>query len=305
MSRMNRRNFLKTSAATAAGLAVARAAVAEDAAPVLVVVRGKDIAKMVAAGIGKLGGWQAFVKPGARVVLKPNAAWNSTPAQGGNTHPDLVGAVARAVLAAGAKSVEAAEITCHPATKTFDVSGIQKALKDAGGRLYTPEAKDCRKVEIPKGVILKTAEIPAVLMDCDCLINLPVAKHHGAATVTMSMKNLMGSDLHRKDWHRLGLHQCIADFSTFLKPHLVIIDATRILLTKGPQGPGELAEPHELIFSRDPVAADAYAATLFVGRDNSSVRIKTPFDVPYIKLAHGMGVGCGDLERVKIERIEV
>jgi uncharacterized protein (DUF362 family) len=115
----------------------------------------------------------------------------------------------------------------------------------------------------------------------------------------------MGTDKNRGSWHRMGLHQCIADFSTFLKPHLVIIDATRILLNKGPQGPGDLAEPHEIIFSRDPVAADAYAATLFIGQGNTAVKIKAPFDVPHIRLAHEMGVGCGDLGRVKIERVEV
>ncbi len=75
-----------------------------------------------------------------------------------------------------------------------------------------------------------------------------------------------------------------------------MIDATRIMLTKGPQGPGELAHPNEIILSTDTVAADAYAATLFK---------KQPFDVPHIKIAHEMGVGCGDLSKVKVERIEV
>ena len=79
-------------------------------------------------------------------------------------------------------------------------------------------------------------------------------------------------------------------------PKLVIIDATRIMLNKGPQGPGDLAHPDKIIFSTDPVAADAYAATLFM---------KEPFDVGYIKIAHEMCIGCGDLKKVKVERVEV
>ena len=59
--------------------------------------------------------------------------------------------------------------------------------------------------------------------------------------------------------------------------------------------PGDLEHPHELILSTDPVAADAYAATLFK---------KTPFDIAYIQLGHEMGVGCGDLAKIKVERIE-
>ena len=136
------------------------------------------------------------------------------------------------------------------------------------------------------------------LIEADCLINMPVAKHHGGATLTISMKNWMGAvdNKTRRAWHRDGLHQCIADFSTYLKPHLVIVDATRIMLDHGPQGPGKLAHPHEIIFSTDPAAADAYAASLFN---------KTPEDVPHIKLAGELGVGCTDLAKIKIERVEV
>lgn len=304
MNQMNRRNFLKTSALTAAGLAVASSVRAEEAAaPVVVVVHGTDVPKMITAGIEKLGGWKAFVKPGAKVVVKPNAAWNSKPEEGGNTNPEVVAAVTRQVIAAGAKSVNAPEISCHPFRQTFATSGIQKAIEDAGGRIYPPA--EFAKVDIPKGKILKNAEIPKEMLECDCLINLPAAKHHGGAMVTLSMKNWMGTDKNRGSWHRLGLHQCIADFSTFLKPHLVIIDATRLLLNRGPQGPGDLAHPKEIIFSRDPVAADAYAASLFVGQEKAAAKIKAPFDVPHIKMAHEMGVGCGDLSRIKIERVEV
>ena len=113
--------------------------------------------------------------------------------------------------------------------------------------------------------------------------------------LTLSMKNWMGSVKDRGRWHKAGLHQCIADFSTFIKPSLVIIDATRIMLTKGPRGPGDLAHPGELVLSRDPVAADAYAATLFD---------KDPMEIPHIKIAHEMGTGCADLKRVKVSRVE-
>ena len=68
------------------------------------------------------------------------------------------------------------------------------------------------------------------------------------------------------------------------------------MLDHGPQGPGKLAHPHEIIFSTDPAAADAYAASLFN---------KTPEDVPHIKLAGELGVGCIDLAKIKIERVEV
>ena len=298
MSTMKRRSFLKTTATVAAASTLPTIVKAEDA-PVatIVVVHGKDIPKMLAAGIAKMGGWDKFVKTGAKVTLKPNIAWNSKPEEGGNTHPDLIRACVLSIEEKGAK-VTIPENTCHDEKSTFKTSGVEEALKGTKARLYRPAANDYQKVDVPKGQICKSAEVPKDVLSCDCLINMPVAKNHGGATLTLSMKNWMGSvsNESRRAWHRDGLHQCIADFSTFLKPQLVIIDATRIMLTKGPQGPGEMAHPEEIIFSTDPVAADAYAATLFK---------KAPFDIGHIKIAHDMGVGCGDLSKVKVERIEV
>ncbi len=298
MKPLKRRSFLKSSASAAAASALsAPCARAEEPAATVVVVHGKDIPKMLEAGVAKLGGWAAFVKAGAKVTLKPNVAWNSTPEQGGNTHPDLVKACVQAAEKAGAAKIAIPENTCHPEKATFKASGVEAALKGSKGRLYRPAKEDYRKVDIPKGKTVKSASIPADILDCDCLINMPVAKSHSATGLTLSMKNWMGSVANedRRGWHRDGLHQCIADISTFLKPKLTVIDATRIMLTKGPQGPGDLAHPGEIILSTDPVAADAYAATLFK---------KEPFDIGYIKIAHEMGVGCGDLKRIKIERVE-
>ena len=114
MKPLQRRSFLKT---TASAVAVSTLPAAHAAAPVskVVVVHGKDISKMLAAGIAKLGGWDAFIKPGMKVALKPNVAWNSQPEQGGNTHPDLIKACVLAVESKGAASINIPENTCHNA----------------------------------------------------------------------------------------------------------------------------------------------------------------------------------------------
>ena len=297
MKSIKRRTFLKAGATAAMAAAVVPVQAAEPVSTV-VVVHGEDIPKMIAAGIAKMGGWEKFVKPGAKVALKPNLAWKSTPEQGGNTHPAIVREVVLAAEAAKAKQVLIPENTCQPEKETFPTSGILEALKGTKAKLYRPKRADYVEVDIPKGKICRKAKVSRDLIEADCLINMPVAKHHGGATLTISMKNWMGAvdNNTRRSWHRDGLHQCIADFSTYLKPHLVIVDATRIMLDHGPQGPGKLAHPHEIIFSTDPAAADAYAASLFN---------KTPEDVPHIKLAGELGVGCIDLAKIKIERVEV
>ncbi len=295
---VKRRTFLKAGAAVAAATLVPADALADEKAARIVVVHGTDLAKMVEAGVAKMGGWDKFLKPGCKVAIKPNLAWNSTPEQGGNTHPDILRAVVLAAEARKAKQIVIPENTCQPEKMTFRTSGALEAIKGTDAKLYRPKAKEYQEVDVPKGKVCQKAKVARDLLEADCLVNMPVAKHHGGATLSLSMKNWMGAvdNGTRRSWHRNGLHQCIADFSTFLKPALIVIDATRIMLDNGPQGPGKLAHPHEIIFATDPVAADTYAASLFG---------KKPADVPHIQLAAELGVGCADLAKIAVERVEV
>jgi len=303
---MNRREFLKKIAAVSAGLSVVvrrnlRAENTSGEKSILRVVHGKDVKKMVSAGIEAMGGWGKFVKKGVLATIKPNVAWDSTPEQGGNTHPDLVGTCVAACLSSGASRVVIPENTCSDHNASFKNSGIAEAVKKAGGTIYRPtDAAHFKNVEI-QGKALKQADVAIDVLETGCLINMPVAKVHGGAKLTLSMKNWMGSVKDRGAWHRAkrevgGLHQCIADFSSFIKPSLIILDATRIMTTNGPRGPGKLEYPEQIIFGTDPVAVDAYATSLF-GME--------PFDVPYVRIAHEMGIGKGNLDEITINHIEV
>jgi uncharacterized protein (DUF362 family) len=304
---LDRREFIK-SAAIAAGVASSalipisgRAASATDAAPnalspSIFVVHGDDVEKMLQVGIEKLGGWSAFVKKGMKVTIKANVAWASLPEQGGNTSPKLVGACVAACKAAGATKVTIPENTCSDAKKSFAMSGVEAAVKKAGGEIYSLEDKQqFREVTLKNAKSLLETEVATDVLDADLLINLPVAKSHGSCKITASMKNWMGSVKQRKTWHLKGIDQCVADINTFIKPNLIIVDATRIMTTEGPQGPGVMAYPKQLIFGKDTVAVDAYAATLFN---------LNPFDVPHIKIAHDMKVGIGDLKKIQITHID-
>jgi len=296
MQEMIRREFLKRGVAAMGGLAfVPLRSVAGDDVSTVYVVHGTDPGDMLKRGIEKMGGWGLYVRGGKTAVIKPNAAWPSLPAQGGNTHPELVRACVAGCKAAGASGVIVPEHACSDATRSFDMSGIKKAVTEAGGRMISAtDREQYRSVTIPHGERLKTANVVKEVLDAGCLINMPVAKTHGSASLTLSMKNWMGSVYDRGVWHRNNLHQCIADFSTRIKPTLVVLDATRIMLTRGPRGPGQLAYPNEIVLGTDSVAVDAYAATLFD---------KKPFDILHIRLAHEMGVGCGDLARVNVMHI--
>jgi len=295
--RLTRRSFLATTAAAIAGAVLPRRAFAGESYKSRVwIVHGTDPARMLARGIAEAGGWGQWIRPASTVTLKPNVAWASLPEQGGNTDPRLVAAGLAAVREAGAKRINMPENPCSPAERSFSMSGIGEVAKAAGANLYVPDRpKHFRETALPMGKVLTNADIAVDVLDCDCLINMPVAKSHGGAKMTGAMKNWMGSVKDRGFWHQNDLHQCIADFSTFIRPAINIVDATRIMLTKGPRGPGKLAFPGQLVLGLDAVAVDAYLATLFEFQ---------PTDIPYIRMAHEMGIGCGDLSQIELLHVD-
>ena len=69
----------------------------------------------------------------------------------------------------------------------------------------------------------------------DVFINVPIAKHHRLARLTLGMKNLMGVILDRQAIHR-NLGQRMADLASLVRPTLTVVDAVRILIANGPTG---------------------------------------------------------------------
>jgi len=251
---------------------------------------------MVVAALGALGGIEAFVHSGDFVVIKPNIGWQRTPEQAANTNPEVVSAVVELCKKAGARRVLVVEHTCDtPSSICFEMSGIEKAVKAAGGEIIAANQEGMyRSIEIPYGKTLTSAKVIREIQEANCFINLPIAKTHSQARLTVGLKNLMGVVWDRQEWHQKNLSQCIADYATVVQPHLTIVDAIRILVTNGPKGPGETKDTHQIIAAVDPVAADTYAATLFNMK---------PGDVEYLPKAQELGLGETNLDRVKVVKV--
>jgi len=265
--------------------------------PVVVVAEKDKPAELVRKAIKALGGMGRFVKKGNRVLIKPNIAFARPPEGAANTNPEVVAELVQLCVEAGAKEVIVLDYTLDPARITYEMSGIAKAAEAKGARVVYVSPRDFVPIEVPKGKILSAYDVRVLkqVLDADVFINVPIAKTHGSARLTLGMKNLMGIIQDRGAWHRSGdLHQCIADFVTAVKPHLTVIDAIRILASGGPKGPGRVEQKDTIIASTDIVAADAYATTLFG---------LTPNDVPHIIKAAELGVGVADLKRVKIVKV--
>jgi uncharacterized protein (DUF362 family) len=299
MDRFDRRTFIKYTLGT--GLAVSgfiplgewlplfapRAALAAGR-PVLSVAKNGSPEAMTRKAVEGLGGMGAFVSRGDVVMVKPNIGWDRTPELAANTHPEVVKTVVAMCLEAGAKKVRVMDRTCNDPRRCYKRSGILDAVESLRNPDATIEHVDERKfVEVPlknpEGAI-KSWTFNKDVLEADKVINVPIAKHHNATRLTMGLKNIMGilggnrGNIH----HDLDLN--IAELNAVFRFNLTVLDGVRILTGNGPQGgkTKDVREANTVIAGADPVAVDAFGATLFG---------LTAKDVPHILHAARLGLG--------------
>ncbi|HEY43105.1 MAG TPA: DUF362 domain-containing protein [Anaerolineae bacterium] len=267
--------------------------------PDLAVVRAGEPEPLVRAAIAALGGMERFVRPGDDVIIKPNicVAYH-TFEYAATTNPWVVGALLKLCWEVGAGRVRVMD---YPFGGTADRAYVQSGIKDqvlaAGGMMETISSFKFVRTEIPEAIDLRVCDIYDDILQADVVINVPIAKHHGLARLTLGMKNLMGVIKDRPAMHR-NLGQRLADLASRVRPALTVVDAVRILRDNGPTG-GNLNDVQKLdtvIASPDIVAADSYAATLFGLR---------PEQLSYVAAGTAMGLGRSDLDAMKIEEINL
>lgn len=266
-------------------------------APDLVVARGSDPETIVRRALAAFGGMENFVSRNASVIIKPNicVAYH-TYEYAATTNPWVVAALVKVCLEAGARSVQVMDLPFGGSQQeAYARSGIAEQVEAAGGEMvYMPSFKYI-SAEIPQGKDLHKTTIFGDVLKADVLINVPIAKHHGLARLTLGMKNLMGLIKDRPSIHS-NLGQRLADLTSLFQPTLTVVDAVNILMANGPSG-GNLNDVKQMdtvIASPDIVAADSYATTLFGLH---------PEDIAYIPAAAAMGLGRSDLHNLRIEEI--
>ena len=263
----------------------------------LAVARGPDPATLTRRAVAALGGMERFVKSGADVIVKPNicVAYHSYE-YGATTNPEVVGELVRLCVAAGAKRVRVMDTPFGGSPEqAYAISGIQDAVQAAGGQMEVMSPVKLAEVPIPDGLDLKSWTINQDLLDTDLVINVPIAKHHNLARLSLAGKNLLGVVYRPNQFHR-NLGQRVADLVSLVQPQLTVVDAVRTLMRRGPSGGNldDVKKQDTVIASHDIVAADSYAATLF-GLEGRFIS--------YVQAAADMGLGTLDLSSIKIEEI--
>jgi uncharacterized protein (DUF362 family) len=257
--------------------------------PKVILVKGNDREIMVEKGLNVLG-----VNPyKGKVVIKPNLIINRPYPV--TTSPKTVEYLGN-YFRGKAKEIIVAEGSgmCRGGTnKAFLDLGYFELAEKNGIKLVDLNVDDYEIRKNPEALRLKEFKFPLTLKN-SFLISAAVLKRHSMAKVTLSLKNMMGASIGKKArFHFLGLNKSIVDINLYRKPDLALIDGIE---SSSRELGGEVTRYDVMIFSENPVAADAVGANI-LGLD--------PLSVPHIKLAQEKGLGIARLEEIEVDEIKV
>ena len=258
--------------------------------PSMAIAKGTDRGDLVHRTLDALGGINRFVRPGDRVVVKVNAAFASPPAISATSHPDLVAAVVKACLDAGAADVTVTDNPINDPASCFRLTGIGPAAEGAGGRIVLPTADRFSQVTLAGARLIR--EWPVLigpLAEADCLIGLAPLKDHHRSGASMTIKNWYGLLGGRRNVFHQDIHTIITELAALVRPTLVILDAVTTMMHNGPTGGSlsDLADTNTLVAGIDPVAVDAAGAQI-LGRELNQL--------PHLLQAGDAGLGVLDYQ---------
>jgi len=291
---VERRDFIKGLLIGGLAAGISPRLLAQSGYPELAVVTGESPEKITRGAVELLGGMKRFIGRGDKVIIKPNIGWDRTPEMAACTNPEIVKAVVAMALEAGAREVIVMDHTINQEKRCYIRSGIQAAAQAAGAKVLFPEDQRLKKMNL-KGEWLKDWEVYTDFLEADKIINLPATKVHSLSRVTLGMKNWLGAIGGSRNQLHQKIDEAMVDLAAFFKPTLTILDSYRILFRNGPQG-GRISDTKlmkTVVAGTDPVAIDAYGATLFDFK---------PQELLFLQLASARGLGKLELEKIRIEK---
>ena len=244
--------------------------------------------------VGFLGGYDAFFRPGMRVVIKPNLMRKSDPALCAVVHPSVIRAVAKRAAERGAHVLlaESPGGVYNPAALKgiYEAAGLLPVAEETGMELNYDTSD--REVPVP-GRRLKSLHVIAPLLEADLVVNIAKMKSHTLAVYSGAVKNLYGvipgllkAEMHFQHQSVESFSDMVVDICDFIKPQLNIVDAVMAMEGEGP-GSGDPREVDALVASPSAYAADAVSAGL------AGYAID---ELPMLRLARERGLFSGRVE---------
>lgn len=259
----------------------------------IVKIEDGQVDEAVRNAVDLLGGIDAVVKPGEKVLLKVNwCVVPEDPKVGVVTNPVVARAVADLVKEAGGEPIIGDSAARGVDTDMVIQSTGYDKLADDGYAVVNFDKEKVIKLEFPDGEILQTIKTFELVTRVDKIIDIPLFKTHDSAEATLGLKNMKGllHDDQKSKLHREGLYAGIADVNLRFPPDLVIYDGTWAMEGLGPMY-GIPFELNLILAARNVVAGDAVAGSI-MGFE--------PGELLVTKVACERGLGEMNLDKIPV-----
>jgi uncharacterized protein (DUF362 family)/Pyruvate/2-oxoacid:ferredoxin oxidoreductase delta subunit len=207
-----------------------------------------------------------WIKPGMRVLVKPNMLMPAAPEQAIVTHPLIVRTVAAYMLGKGTQVQVSDSPHVGSFRKLIRESGYDDALKDLDVDLKPFD----QSVKVDIGQPFGEIEIAQDAVEADVVVNVAKLKSHAMMYLTLGVKNIFGTivGLRKPEWHmragvdRIMFAKLLVQIYQTVSPGFTIVDGITVLEGQGPARSGKPRELGMLIGGANAHAVDTTICTL-------------------------------------------
>jgi uncharacterized protein (DUF362 family) len=269
-----------------------------------------NLKESIELSVSLIGGIKKLVKNGDTVLLKPN--YNTADPFPGSSDPEFLRAIIGMLYDAGAGKVILAERTAFlHSRKVLEQAGIIKVAEDGGAevRVFGKDGlqalfdrKGWRRTKVPGGKYLHSVAIAREALEIDKIVYAPLIKTHHAADFTGAIKLSMGlvkPFFDQITFHAKNLREKLAELGLVVKPDLIIMDARKVFITRGP-AKGELREPNVILASGNQVAIDVEGVKILQSYPGNGLEGKNSWDLVQIRHAIELGLGPRNEEEYEV-----
>jgi len=222
------------------------------------------------------------------VLIKPNYLNSKHPSTGVTTDSRVIEGIVQFLRQRKREDIIIGEGSGFADTiEAFKVAGVDEVAERLGVKLVDLNKDELVEVYPPNPFSLRKVKVAKTALE-STIISVPKLKPHRFATVTLSLKNMMGTIASKGTMHR-GLSENIADLASVLRPSVSVVDG--IIAGEGHESSGNSVEMNLVIAGTDPVAVDAVGA---------SVMGIEPTEVKHLVLAEKKGLGTCNINQIDI-----
>jgi len=225
------------------------------------------------------------------VLIKPNYINSKHPSTGITTDSRVIEGVVEFLTKRG----RASDITIGEGSgfadtfEAFRVAGVDQVAQRWNVKLVDLNRDKFVEVYPPSPLSLKKTRVAKTALE-SVIISVPKLKPHRMATVTLSLKNMMGALASKGSMHMgTSLSENIADLASVLNPSVAVVDG--IIASEGHETSGNPVAMNVVIAGTDPVAVDAVGA---------AVMDISPTEVKHLLLAEEKGLGTSNLDEITV-----